>query len=122
MKNSGLSNRFDNETRHQWLYWYDCMICAMNGIDALHHIISPSTRFYVQGDHNKSVLNSCPIHNQKCHIGKDGYLHREDVMRELLSKTLLAQIKLGYRANARDRVFADIHKDLYVQSELLMFL
>ena len=121
MKNRGLSNRFPESVRMEWLYWYACMVCGENRIDALHHIISPSVRFYVKGDHNKSVLNSCPIHNHKCHIGNEAYLHTEENTKMLLQKTLHALTKdLGYTLNERDKEFLTIYSVLYTQNDLEM--
>lgn len=113
MKNSGLSNRFSSETRHVWLYWYDCMVCGMNGIDALHHIISPSTRHYIKGAHNESVFNSCPIHNQKCHVGNEAWLFNDKNLRALLWKTAEALQEMGYVPNQNDKVFLRMYGFLY---------
>ncbi len=120
MKNSGLQNRFPPDVRQQWHYWYDCMVCGKNGIEDLHHIISPSTRFYVAGDHNKSVLNSCPIHNRVCHINNDSFLHREDITGALLSKVNDALAFLGYTWNERDQEFYKTYKHLYGDKTIKM--
>lgn len=111
MKKTGLSNRFSNETRHVWLYHYSCMICGMNQIDALHHIISPSIRQYVRGEHNESVYNSCPIHNAKCHIGKEAYLGEH--VRELLKKTKDALTEMEYTPNEVDKQFLQVYARMY---------
>ena len=113
MKRSGLSNRFSSETRHEWLYFYSCMVCGMNGIDALHHIVSPSSRFYVKGEHNESVLNSCPIHNQVCHVGNEAFLYSEETIRMLLKKTLDALTSMGYTLKPIDREFLRVYANLY---------
>lgn len=111
MKHSGLSNRFSSAVRHVWLYWYDCMVCGRNQIDALHHIISPSVSVYVKGKHNESVFNSCPIHNQKCHVGNEAYLGAH--ISDLLEKTKTALDEMGYTRNALDREFLEIYAHLY---------
>ena len=120
MKNSGLSNRFSQETRLEWLYWYSCNVCHRNQYTALHHIISPSVGWYVRGNHNTSVLNSCPIHNLKCHIGNEAYLCKRETIELLLSRTLNALIELGYTLNEKDREFLKIYKDLYTKDALKM--
>ncbi len=113
MKNSGLKNRFSQETRMAWLYWYSCMVCNENQQDVLHHIVSPSSRHYVDGEHNKSVFNSCPIHNMKCHIGKESWLYNEKNITFLLNKTASALESLDYQANKNDLVFLRIYSYLY---------
>ena len=90
----------------------------MNRYDALHHIISPTLRFYRPGLYNKSVLNSCPIHNFKCHIGNDGYLHKDDVIRSLLKKNVLALDNLGYKTRSqRDAEFLMAYNALYPKED-----
>ena len=102
------------------MYWYSCMVCGRNQIDVLHHIVCPSVRHYTKGEHNKSVFNSCPIHNQVCHIGNEAYLYSDDTVRLLLKKTLQALIELGYSANERDREFLKTYSHLYDKSDLEM--
>jgi hypothetical protein len=134
MKQSGLSNRFSEETRHVWEYWYACLLCGMNQQDALHHIVSPSSRHYVEGKHNESVFNSCPIHNQthpsastmarqgiegygvtkSCHIGNEAYLYSDEGIGTLLNATAEALKSLSYLPNANDRVFLRLYAKLYL--------
>lgn len=124
MKQSGLKNRFSSETRHIWLYWYDCMYCGMNQIDTLHHMISPSVRHYVDGKHNESVFNSCPIHNMKhpsaggdvenCHIGNEAFLYSDDGVKYLLNKVARALLDdLQYKPKEDDLEFIKVYKHLY---------
>lgn len=113
MRQTGLSNRFSAATRLVWLYWYDCMVCGMNRIDALHHIVSPSSRHYVPGKHNESVYNSCPIHNQICHVGNEAYLYDTETIKMLLKKTRDALKELGYAPTPLDLEFLRIYADLY---------
>lgn len=114
MKNSGLKNRFSKEVRWEWEEgWYSCMICGKNNWDAIHHIISPSMTPYIKGKHNTSILNSCPIHNFGCHIGKEGYLNRVETIKNLLQKTKEALDFMGYKLNDKDKKFLTIYKDLY---------
>jgi len=111
MKNTGLKNRFPEEIRGEWIFWYDCMCCGKNKWDALHHIISPSVRGYVAGEHNRSILDSCPIHNFGCHIGNEAWLGKN--VKELLKKTYNALRSMGYELKPIDREFMRIYKDFY---------
>lgn len=124
MKQSGLRNRFPQSVRLVWLYWYDCMYCGMNQIDTLHHMISPSVRHYVDGNHNESVFNSCPIHNMKhpnaggevenCHIGNEAYLYSDDGLKYLLNKVARALLwDLEYSPNEKDKTFLRTYRHLY---------
>lgn len=113
MKNSGLSNRFSQEVRQQWIYWYSCLICGRNRWDALHHIISPSVRFYKVGKHNESILNSCPIHNFKCHIDNEHILFNDITLSEILEKTFLSLVELGYTLKQIDLDFLEVYRDWY---------
>lgn len=119
MKNNGLRNRFSEETRNQWIFWYGCMICGENRIDALHHIISPSSHLYVDGKHNESVLNSCPIHNMKCHIGNESHLYKDETISHLLGKTYVAQFThLGNLLSDLDNEFLKVYGHLYEEGIL----
>lgn len=114
MKKSGLKNRFPLEVRNVWLYHFSCMICGRNNQDVLHHIISPSSRFYVAGDHNKSVFNSCPIHNYVCHIGNESFLYSEEGIRELLDKVASALLfDIGYELKPVDIEFFRVYRFLF---------
>jgi len=120
MKQSGLRNRFSNETRHVWLYWYSCMICGRNQQDVLHHIMSPSTRHYIDGKHNESVFNSCPIHNFGCHIGNEAYLNSDGGTINLLGKTLEALVEMDYTLKQIDIDFINTYHSLYTQRQRKM--
>lgn len=120
MKKTGLKNRFSQEVRHVWLYWYDCMICSKNGIEVLHHIVSPSSRFHIAGKHNESVLNSCPLHNFKCHVGNEAHLYADDTIKHLLNKTYMALIHLDYELNELDREFLRVYADLFDKSIIIV--
>ena len=108
--------------RAVWLYWYDCLICGRNRIDALHHVLSPSTRLYVPGEHNRSVLNACPIHNFKCHIDNEAYLHQDNVLRGILLRILEALSFLEYVPNELDRAFFRVYRPLFTESVPLVGL
>lgn len=133
MKQSGLSNRFSQETRHVWDYWFSCMICGMNQQDALHHIISPSSSHYVAGKHNESVLNSCPIHNmlhpnassmekegqsgfgitRTCHVGNETYLYDEQNIYMILWKVRDALKEMDYQWKPIDEQFLKVYGYIY---------
>lgn len=111
---AGLRNRFAEADRYVWLYHYSCMVCNMNQQDVLHHIVSPSSHLYKDGDHNTSIFNSCPIHNQKCHIGNEAFLYRDDTIKMLLNKVARALLfQLDYVPNAKDILFVKTYQSLY---------
>lgn len=116
MKNVGLKNRFAPTTRLVWLYWHACLVCGRNGIEDLHHIMSPSSRHFRDGEHNTSVLNSCPIHNRVCHIGNDSFLHSDEQTKKLLNAVVEALDFLDYKPNENDRKFYEVYKHLYSES------
>lgn len=113
MRQSGLSYRFSEKTRAEWIFWYSCLVCWRNQWSALHHIVSPSSRFHVKGKHNESVYNSCPIHNFGCHIDNEAFLYSDDTIKMLLNRSRDALIEMGYKPNALDREFLQIYSDLY---------
>lgn len=113
MKKTGLRNRFAPKTRMGWMDWYDCMICGRNQIDALHHIHCPSVRSFIDGKHNRSIYNSCPIHNQVCHIGNEAFLYSDETVQELLAKTFYAVTELGWRNTSEDLEYLRVYIDLY---------
>lgn len=116
MKNSGLKNRFSEQTRNEWHYWYSCLVCYKNQQDALHHIVSPSSRLYIAGDHNNSVLNSAPIHNQVCHVGNEAFLYKDETIKLLLERTIWALSELGYEVNKKDHDFYTVYSGLYSEN------
>jgi hypothetical protein len=92
--------------------------------DVLHHIISPSFFGYIDGKHNESVLNSCPIHNYKhpdsvaeippCHIGNEAYLFKEETVKMLLKLVLHIQTNIfGHQLKPIDREFMSVYKKYY---------
>lgn len=91
-----------------------CFLCKRNHADCLHHIISPSSVRYVQGKHNESIFNSCPLNNFECHIGKT--LHTKE-MESLLLKIVFNYImenKNNYKFSENDIRFLEVYKDLYL--------
>lgn len=112
MKKSGLQNRFPEEVKHEWTFWHECNVCGKNKWSALHHIISPSSEFYIPGDHNKSVFNSCPIHNFGCHIGNEAWLGKNVSL--LLHRTAEALDSMGYKPkNKTDITFLRVYAKVY---------
>jgi len=107
----GLQNRFDNdEVKSFWAFHYECLICNENGWDALHHILSPTSQGFVKGKHNTSILNSCPIHNVKCHLYNPSLKRRE---KELLKIVLRLTKNKGYELNEKDIQFLTVYKKFY---------
>lgn len=113
MRQTGLSNRFPETVRSQWIFWYSCHICGRNRWDALHHIVSPSSRLYVRGAHNASVYNSAPIHNYGCHIDNEAFLYNDENIKMLLGRTREALDGEGYTPNGTDREFLRVYAHLY---------
>jgi len=95
------------------MYWYACMICGKNQIDCLHHILSESSRLYIDGAHNESTYNSSPVHNQICHIGNEAFLYDSDNIKMLLKKTRDALTEMGYSPKPVDKEFLRIYAHLY---------
>jgi len=50
----------------------DCGYCHNNGADCFDHVEPRS------GKYTNSILNACPVHNQKCNIAKHGEMHTFD--------------------------------------------
>lgn len=114
MKNTGLQNRFAEQDRAEWVYHYSCHLCERNRWDVLHHIISPSVRWYVPGDHNKSVLNSAPLHNYPCHIGNEAELGREETIQRFLRQTFSVMTEDNDRRLTHvDKMFVRTYAALY---------
>jgi hypothetical protein len=89
------------------------MVCGKNSWDALHHIITPTDfDFYISGTHNRSMLNSSPICNYPCHIGRDGWLKKQ--VPTLLAKTKHALLEWqDYELKENDEIFIDKYSHLY---------
>jgi hypothetical protein len=132
MKKSGLRNRFPEWVHKVWeLDWHSCMVCHLNNWNALHHIVSPSSRHYIDGSHNESILNSCPIHNYRhpscdvlksqgysgqgidcdCHINNEAWLNKN--ISTLLMQTKQALEDIGYQLKPIDHEFIKVYKKLY---------
>jgi len=115
MKQTGLKNRFPKSVIEWWSVseWFECLICRKNKWDCLHHILSESTRFYIPGSHNKSILNSCPIHNNKCHLYNGAILHTKEMISKLLNEVEWILMKQGYPFSKVDKNFKKRYNKLY---------
>ena len=111
MKNS-LSNRFPAKVRNHWLGWSTCLECKENTADCLHHIISPTSKFYIKGEHNKSIYNSAPLCNFQCHL-YNSELQREYKIKELLHSTFAILDYQDYKPTKQDKLFIYYYKELY---------
>jgi len=108
-----LKNRFNqDELMSAWAFHFRCLWCGKSGADCFHHIISPSSHYYISGKFNTSILNSCPIHNFSCHIG-NGDLHKIDNEKILLRKVYQTLVKNNYILNQKDKKFLEIYSELY---------
>lgn len=114
MKNRGLQNRFSDKIRSAWVGWYECLFCGKNNADALHHILSPSTSFYIHGKHNTSIFNSCPIANLECHIGNEAKLFtKKQIVRLLKEVRAIVKVELCYTLVDVDIQFLKVYEKLY---------
>ena len=108
-----LRNRFNPEDLNRaWCFWKKCLWCEKSGFDAFHHIISPVSKSYKSGNFNQSILNSCPIHNFKCHL-YNPELHKEENEKKLLQKVLRILIEEDYQFTEKDKQFYKNYEFLY---------
>jgi hypothetical protein len=108
-----LANRFSEEVKQYWAGWYECQECGRNHADCLHHILSGSSPDYVKGNHNESILNSCPLNNHDCHLYKP--LHSFAKQKELLLKVKNILDQNHYKYNELDKKFLLVYKKYYVK-------
>jgi len=113
MTKKGLKNRFSKDIKFDWSFHYSCMVCGKNNFDVLHHIISPTVRYYKTGKFNESIFNSCPIHNAKCHLYNEGFLHKDENIKMLLNKVYDTLVDMGYVFKPIDKEFIKQYIDLY---------
>jgi len=118
MRNAGLKNRFNQEDVNSfWCGWYTDLISGKNNADCLHHIKSPSSSDYKDGEFNKSVLNTCPLNNFETHIG-NGKIHLRETETMLMAKVLkIAYDKVGrgeYQFTKNDCEFIKEYKNNYI--------
>ncbi len=104
MKDNGLKNNFDRDKIRKWFCFNEkCFYCDKYGWDAVHHI---------QKRNSNSLLNACPIHNEKCHL-YNGKLHHKSVEKKLLKKTLLYLLKQNYKFDENDKRFIEMNLEIY---------
>lgn len=118
MKNKGLQNRFPERVERFWKgsdYRFDCAICGQNHADCIHHIISSTAIDYVKGNHNESILNSCRLNNENCHLHKP--MQNRQLQKKLLKRTyeivLEAIDNNEFELIEKDYKFLRIYKDFY---------
>jgi len=113
MKNRGLGNRFNqDELKIVWSHWHWCLWCGRAGADSFHHIISPSSPRFKEGEFNQSILNACPIHNFSCHL-YNSELHKEKSERYLLQKVISFLLANHYVFKDIDVQFFKAYQELY---------
>lgn len=106
-----LSNRFDkNEVKSFWAFHYFDIMDDKNDADCLHHIKSPQSQDYIEGEHNTSVLNSCPLNNFRNHIHKN--LHDIKTETKLIKEVIRIALQNEYRFNEKDVEFLKKYKIL----------
>ena len=110
----GLKNRFSQKVFEFWkgIGWRYDLIDDHNDADCLHHIISPSSRFFKKGDFNKSIFNSCPLNNFRNHLYNPS-LHKPETEKRLLKKVAQIIMDNGHKITERDARFYKEYKELY---------
>lgn len=109
-----MKNRFDKQDRYVWEDHHACYECGQNGADCLHHIFGNSDIEQVPGKHNSSIYNSAPLHNQKCHIGRETSLGKK--RKEFLNRTKAYIDNADYQRKERDEKFLEVYSDYYVDN------
>jgi hypothetical protein len=109
MKKSGLKNSFDrDDIRYYYCYNYKCFWCGKNHADAFHHIY---------GRESASLLNSCPINNNECHL-YNPQLTKDKVKKKLALLTFRYLDKEGFVPGDIDKKFIQKHMDIYKGLEI----
>lgn len=98
-----LSNRFNEDVFAFWEGWYTDLIDFKNDANTLHHIISPSSMRYVAGKHNESIINSCPLNNNRNHLYQN--MHNRDKEDLLLSRVITILKDNEYKLKEIDKKF-----------------
>ena len=115
-----LKDRFPDEVKQYWTGWYVCLgkdfetdkECNKNHADCLHHIIASQSSYdYIKGKHNESILNSCPLNNDECHIHKN--LHTFAKQKYFLLRVKSILDSQGYRYKEIDREFIKKYNKYY---------
>jgi len=88
---------------------FSCWECGQNGWDCGHHIL---------GRISSSPYNFAPLHNDKCHLNRNGCIGAGDIhtfySRSLyLKKTRMFLSKVGYRPNIEDLKFLEANAEYY---------
>jgi len=95
---------FSQETRELFRNAYECWVCGMNSMDALHHILGGN---FEEAD---SPLNAAPICNMKCHIGKS---FSDEETGRMLRQTRYYLWMIGYQLTAKDKKFIRDNQKYY---------
>lgn len=106
-----MHNRFDKEDRYVWEDHHACFECSENGADCLHHIFGNSDIEQVPGDHNSSIYNSIPLHNQRCHIGREAQLGKK--RKQLLRRAKRWIDSTDYVRKPKDEKFLEVYSKYY---------
>ncbi len=114
-----LKHRFnEGHLQDAWAWNHLCFVCGRTqtaegeNVNAYHHIVSPSSSSYKNLPCNSSVLNSCPIHNDGCHLYNSD-LRRPETEKLLLKKVLMVLSVNGYKWKQIDRDFIANYNQLY---------
>lgn len=96
--------------------------------------MAASCQHYIDGKHNESVFNSCPIHNslhpfnselkkmgwvgygidKSCHIGNEGMLYQKETISLLLNEVASNLLfERGYTPTPIDIGFVSIYRSFY---------
>lgn len=139
MRNRGLKNRFSDDVKQFWRYEAkSCSVCGMNQPEVLHHINAPSCSWYIDGEHNESILNSAPVHNYThpsatqfrqqgargvgvdtpCHVGNESWLYTKGNAMLLMQKTARTLELCQYRLKPIDEQFIRVYSFMYEREKV----
>ena len=108
-----MRNNFTQKTRELFID-VPCCICGGFQANALHHIM---------GRISNSPYNAAPIHNQRCHLNKDGKMGRGDLNRFLKElerdavprQGLILDLRYNFGGNVHDRVLQALTTPVYAK-------
>jgi hypothetical protein len=115
-----LKDRFPDKVKQYWIGFYTCLgknfetgeECKKNHRNCLHHIIASQSSYdYIKGKHNESILNSCPLNNEECHLYKPLHSFKKQKYFLLKVKSILDQ--RGYKYEAIDYQFMQKYSKYY---------
>lgn len=66
---------------------------------------------YIKGKHNESILNSCMLNNEECHLYKPLHLFKKQ--KELLLKVKSILDRRGYKYEEIDYQFMIVYSKYY---------